>query len=56
MYEIAAENAAAAKDRVRGSGSFVPAFLDEVDIIRGKATKGDGSWFDGRAKIRIVNV
>lgn len=56
MYEIAAENAATNTDRVRGSGSFVPAFVDEVDIIRGKAEKGDHSWFEKRAKIRIVDV
>jgi len=55
MYEIAAENAAA-KEYVRGPGSFVPAFLDELYAIRQTALKGDDSWLDGRGKIREVKV
>lgn len=55
MYEIAAENAAA-KEYVRGPGSFVPAFLDELYAIRQAALKGDESWLDGRGKIREVKV
>ncbi|CAG8890010.1 unnamed protein product [Penicillium egyptiacum] len=50
MYEIAAENAAA-KEYVRGPGSFVPAFVDELYAIRTAAANGDDSWFDGRAKV-----
>lgn len=53
MYEIAAENAAA-KDFVRGPGSFVPAFLDELYAIRQAALNGDDSWLAGRAKIQAV--
>lgn len=55
MYEIAAENAAA-KDFVRGPGSFVPAFLDELYAIRTAAAQGDDKWFTGRAKVRLVRV
>lgn len=53
MYEIAAENAAS-KDFVRGPGSFVPAFLDELYAIRQAALNGDDSWLSGRAKIQVV--
>ncbi|PYH43135.1 bifunctional hydroxyethylthiazole kinase/thiamine-phosphate diphosphorylase [Aspergillus saccharolyticus JOP 1030-1] len=55
MYEIAAENAAARGD-VRGPGSFVPAFLDELYAIRQAASKGDGSWLSGRAKVREIDL
>ncbi|KAF7162651.1 hypothetical protein CNMCM5623_007876 [Aspergillus felis] len=55
MYEIAAENAAS-KDYVRGPGSFVPAFLDELYAIRQAALKGDDSWFSGRAKIHEIKL
>ncbi|CAL5875202.1 uncharacterized protein PFLUO_LOCUS9506 [Penicillium psychrofluorescens] len=55
MYEIAAENAAS-KEYVRGPGSFVPTFLDELYAIRTAAAKGDDSWFVGRAKVREVKV
>ncbi|KAJ5143616.1 thiamine phosphate synthase superfamily [Penicillium bovifimosum] len=55
MYEIAAENAAS-KEYVRGPGSFVPAFLDELYAIRTAAAKGDDSWFVGRAKVHEVKL
>lgn len=55
MYEIAAENAASA-DNVRGPGSFVPAFLDELYAIRQAALKGDHSWFAGRAKVEEIQL
>ena len=55
MYEIAAENAAS-KEYVRGPGSFVPAFLDELYAIRQAALKGDHSWFTGRAKIQMIDL
>ncbi|KAJ5137769.1 hypothetical protein N7526_004002 [Penicillium atrosanguineum] len=55
MYEIAAENAAS-KEYVRGPGSFVPAFLDELYAIRTAAAKGDDSWFVGRARVHDVKV
>ncbi|KAL1977443.1 hypothetical protein VTN31DRAFT_302 [Thermomyces dupontii] len=56
VYEIAAENAAAAKDRVRGPGSFVPAFLDELYAIREAALQGSDAWFIGRAKIEEIRL
>ncbi|CAG8336049.1 unnamed protein product [Penicillium salamii] len=55
MYEIAAENAAS-KEYVRGPGSFVPAFLDELYAIRTAAAQGDESWFVGRAKVHETAV
>jgi thiamine-phosphate diphosphorylase / hydroxyethylthiazole kinase len=55
VYEIASENAAA-KDYVRGPGSFVPAFLDELCVIREAVLKGDDSWFLGRAKIQQITL
>ncbi|KAL4911004.1 hypothetical protein BDW74DRAFT_164683 [Aspergillus multicolor] len=55
MYEIAAENAAA-KNYVRGPGSFAPAFIDELYAIRQAALKGDHSWYEGRAKDRILHL
>lgn len=55
MYEIAAENAAS-KENVRGPGSFVPVFLDELYTIRQAALNGDGNWLSGRGKVREVTV
>lgn len=55
MYEIAAENAAS-KEHVRGPGSFVPAFLDELYAIRQAALKGDHSWFVGRGRVYEVEL
>lgn len=53
MYEIAAENAAA-KDTVHGPGTFLPTFLDELYSISQKASRGDQSWIQGRARIEHV--
>ncbi|GAM35702.1 thiamine-phosphate dipyrophosphorylase [Talaromyces pinophilus] len=55
MYEIAAENAAA-KDTVSGPGTFLPAFLDEIHSIWQKASEGDLTWAQGRAKIEEVQL
>lgn len=55
MYEIAAENAAS-RDYVRGPGSFVPAFLDELYAIRQASLKRDDSWMEGRAKVSEVVI
>lgn len=55
MYEIAAENAAA-KDTVHGPGTFLPAFLDEIHSICQKASEGDLTWAQGRAKIEEVQL
>ncbi|KAF2716052.1 TMP-TENI-domain-containing protein [Polychaeton citri CBS 116435] len=50
MYEIAAERAAAV---ARGPGSFIPAFLDELYLIRKESVAGNGSWA-GAAKVQSV--
>lgn len=55
MYEIAAENAAA-KDIVQGPGTFLPAFLDEIYSIWRRASQGEQSWFEGRAKIEHITL
>ncbi|KAI8626879.1 TMP-TENI-domain-containing protein [Xylariaceae sp. FL1651] len=49
-YNIAAE-VAAERDDVKGPGSFVPAFLDELYNIRVATTKGDTEWLK-RARVR----
>lgn len=54
MFEIASEFAADRHD-VRGSGTFVPAFLDELERINMQTKSGDNSWLD-RARIEIVTT
>ena len=56
MVEIAAENAAA-KDYVRGPGSFIPTLLDELYALRTQSVnvQGPGNWILHRAKIRQVS-
>ncbi|AEO69302.1 uncharacterized protein THITE_2119543 [Thermothielavioides terrestris NRRL 8126] len=51
-FEIAAEVAAERPD-VRGPGTFVPAFLDELYRIRQATAAGDHSWLQ-RAKVARV--
>ena len=46
MYEIAAERAGVRED-VKGPGTFVPAFLDELYKIRKTAESGDSDWLSG---------
>ncbi|KAH0362333.1 Hydroxyethylthiazole kinase, partial [Aureobasidium melanogenum] len=53
MYEIAAERAAK-KDSVKGPGTFVPAFIDELYAIRQESAAGDGDWAKG-AKIESAD-
>lgn len=53
LFEVAAECAASRED-VRGPGTFVPAFLDELYHIRQKSIHGDGSWVNA-AKIEKVD-
>lgn len=43
MYEIAAEQAAA-RDDVKGPGTFVPAFLDQLHLIAADASQDDSEW------------
>jgi thiamine-phosphate diphosphorylase / hydroxyethylthiazole kinase len=51
-YNIAAEIAAERTD-VKGPGTFVPAFLDELYNIRIATAKGDLEWFN-RARVTEV--
>ncbi|KAI1423615.1 Hydroxyethylthiazole kinase family-domain-containing protein [Xylaria sp. FL1777] len=53
-YNIAAE-IAAERDDVKGPGSFVPAFLDELYNIRIATTQGDIGWLE-RAKVGILDI
>ncbi|GAB7348831.1 hypothetical protein MBLNU459_g7541t1 [Dothideomycetes sp. NU459] len=53
-YEIAAERAAR-KESVKGPGTFVPAFIDELYAIRKESAAGDGKWAEA-AKIEVVDV
>ncbi|KAK4690236.1 thiamine-phosphate diphosphorylase / hydroxyethylthiazole kinase, partial [Lecanoromycetidae sp. Uapishka_2] len=43
MYEIAAEQAAARED-VKGPGTFVPAFLDQLYLIAADASQRESRW------------
>lgn len=52
MYNIAAE-IAAERDDVRGPGTFVPAFLDELWQLRRRTVLGDIGWL-GRARVSLV--
>lgn len=52
MYEIAAERAAARED-VKGPGTFVPAFIDELYHIRQHSVSEDGAWAQ-KAKIESL--
>jgi len=51
-YEIAAEVAAARED-VRGPGTFVPALIDELYNIQKLTSGGDASWLD-KSKVEAV--
>jgi thiamine-phosphate diphosphorylase/hydroxyethylthiazole kinase len=51
-FEIAAE-IAAERPEVRGPGTFVPAFLDELYLVRQATAKDDLSWL-ARAKVSRV--
>ncbi|KAL2156120.1 hypothetical protein VTH82DRAFT_865 [Thermothelomyces myriococcoides] len=51
-FEIAAE-LAAERPEVRGPGTFVPAFLDELYLIRQATARNDLAWL-ARAKVRSV--
>ncbi|KAF2156730.1 Hydroxyethylthiazole kinase [Myriangium duriaei CBS 260.36] len=45
MFEIAAERAAA-RSEVRGPGTFVPVFLDELYAIREECVRQDHKWLE----------
>lgn len=54
VFEIAAERAAGVEG-VRGPGSFVPAFLDELWRVRGEAGVGEWGWLGG-ARVEVVGL
>ncbi|KAM0253886.1 hypothetical protein ACHAQJ_007118 [Trichoderma viride] len=54
LFEIAAERAAV-RDDVRGPGTFVPAFIDELSAIRNETKRGDVVWLE-RAKVEALEV
>lgn len=54
MFGIAAEKAAQ-RTEVRGPGTFVPAFLDELYGIRQATVSGDLAWLE-MAKVEVVDV
>lgn len=53
-YNIAAE-LAAERDDVKGPGTFVPAFLDELHNVRKATVRGDLGWLS-RAKVSVLRV
>ncbi|MCJ1298998.1 hypothetical protein MMC08_001789 [Hypocenomyce scalaris] len=54
MFEIAAEQAARRPD-VRGPGTFVPAFLDELNVVAKQAAMGRTAWLEA-AKVELMDV
>ena len=52
MYELAAERAAS-RDDVKGPGSFVPAFLDQLYLLAADASQDDSEWLKA-AKVEKV--
>lgn len=53
-YNIAAERAAG-RDDVRGPGSFVPAFLDELRTVREFTVEGYSGWLEDAA-VGILDI
>lgn len=41
---------------MRGPGSFVPAFLDELWLIREEAGRKSEDWFAKRAKVQAIQA
>lgn len=54
VFELAAERAAA-REEVRGPGTFVPAFIDEVYLMRQDTAKGQTGWIED-AKVEVIDV
>ncbi|KAI1074691.1 TMP-TENI-domain-containing protein [Whalleya microplaca] len=52
LYNIAAEFAAERED-VRGPGTFVPAFIDELFRLRKATARGEPGWLE-RARVEVV--
>jgi len=53
-YEIAAE-VAAARDDVKGPGTFVPALIDELYNLQKATSAGDEKWLE-KAKVKEISV
>lgn len=54
LFEIAAERAAV-RDDVRGPGTFVPAFIDELSAVRKETAGGNVAWL-AKARIEALEV
>lgn len=54
LFEIAAERAAV-RDDVRGPGTFVPAFIDELSAVRKETAGGNVAWV-AKARIEALEV
>ncbi|KAL8932114.1 MAG: hypothetical protein Q9216_006956 [Gyalolechia sp. 2 TL-2023] len=54
MFEIASERAGMRED-VRGPGTFVPAFIDELYIVAKQAQQSDAGWL-ANAKVEAVDI
>lgn len=54
LFGVAAEMAAE-RQEVRGPGTFVPAFLDELYLLRQASMKGDMRWLT-MVKVKAVEV
>lgn len=54
MFEIASERAGRRED-VKGPGTFVPAFIDELYIIAEQAQQSDAGWI-ASAKVEAVSI
>jgi len=54
MFEIASERAAKRED-VKGPGTFVPAFLDELNVVAKQASMRNVNWMKG-AKVEELDV
>lgn len=54
-YEIAAERACA-QFKVRGPGTFVPAFLDELSLIKKESMDGGEDWCSDAARVEMIHI
>ncbi|KAL8687183.1 MAG: hypothetical protein Q9218_006574 [Villophora microphyllina] len=55
MFEIASERAGTRQD-VKGPGTFVPAFIDELYSVAQLAKKSGGGWFTWLASAKVEEV
>jgi len=54
VFEIAGERAAS-RPEVRGPGTFVPAFIDEIYLMRQETVAGNSDWLQA-AKVEALDV